>query len=478
MAEDDQQDALVSREMLIAAVKHSQRMLLCGSQGTWKEFLKTHTTGKGKCRADPSCHPDQVLTAFVASLFSKSSSSDKQPKVQLNLLHALLDKCDPAIQQTSEDASNGNSNGATGAGGPSTPSACVAEPLRIKNAWCLVDLTQQHPRFLLDYTLPSSDTGWHRTAGPAPCGRALAPRLYAVDCEMVATSDDSRALASICVVDEEGLSVMDELVRPTGEVTDYKSEITGITAATLKSVITRRGDVASRLAALLAPDADGRTAVLVGHSLHFDLRALRLEHYPVIDTAYLFKYRGAEHLAPSLRDVMRQALGVTAWRQEGGPHSALEDAVAAMQAVRWLLAEGRLPPLLTRTAKVAAAKALNITIAHKLLLHRLPCGLPSSAVQEMLRRAGAPPLAAVEGDLSERRAALVFASVADADAAYDALPGTSGQDCAGRPQKQVVLADGHVVAVRKMLPVMEGAQSSPPHHPSPPDPVHSKRRRS
>lgn len=77
-----------------------------------------------------------------------------------------------------------------------------------------------------------------------------------------------------------------ELVRPRGEIVDLKSDLTGISMDDLEGVSTRQRDVTARLAPLLSPET-----ILVGHSLHADLRALQLDHQPVIDTSMLFSYR-------------------------------------------------------------------------------------------------------------------------------------------------------------------------------------------
>lgn len=43
--------------------------------------------------------------------------------------------------------------------------------------------------------------------------------------------------------------------------------------------------------------------VLVGHALHHDLRALRLDYQPVIDTSLLLPYKCAPSLAESIRGI-------------------------------------------------------------------------------------------------------------------------------------------------------------------------------
>jgi hypothetical protein len=62
----------------------------------------------------------------------------------------------------------------------------------------------------------------------------------------------------------------------------------GITKDALDGEASTRKAVQKRLRSLLGPDA-----VLVGHSLQHDLRALRLDHWHVIDTSLLFRFKGA-----------------------------------------------------------------------------------------------------------------------------------------------------------------------------------------
>ena len=50
---------------------------------------------------------------------------------------------------------------------------------------------------------------------------------------------------------------------------------------------------------LLKPDAAGGAPILVGHELSNDLRALRLVHGRVIDTAVLFPQQSLESLVRS-----------------------------------------------------------------------------------------------------------------------------------------------------------------------------------
>lgn len=79
---------------------------------------------------------------------------------------------------------------------------------------------------------------------------------------------------------------MQELVLPSDPVTDYRTDLTGISASDLEGVSLTRKAAAKRLAKLLTP-----STVLVGHGLHHDLQALKLDHPWVIDTSMIFKFK-------------------------------------------------------------------------------------------------------------------------------------------------------------------------------------------
>uniref|UniRef100_A0ABI7YYN0 RRM domain-containing protein n=1 Tax=Felis catus TaxID=9685 RepID=A0ABI7YYN0_FELCA len=94
--------------------------------------------------------------------------------------------------------------------------------------------------------------------------------LFGLDCEMCLTSK-GRELTRISLVAEGGCCIMDELVKPDNKVLDYLTSFSGITKKILNPVTTKLKDVQRQLKALLPPDA-----VLVGHSLGLDLRALKI----------------------------------------------------------------------------------------------------------------------------------------------------------------------------------------------------------
>nr|ACF84371.1 unknown [Zea mays] len=73
--------------------------------------------------------------------------------------------------------------------------------------------------------------------------------------------------------------------------------------------------------------------ILIGHSLHRDLCALKIDYSQVIDTTYIFKYANLPTTAsPSLNSLCKAVLEYLV-REEGEPHNCLKDAEAAMNLV-------------------------------------------------------------------------------------------------------------------------------------------------
>lgn len=57
--------------------------------------------------------------------------------------------------------------------------------------------------------------------------------LVAIDCEMVETKGGRDELARVSIVSRKGV-LLDEYVQPEGEVTDYRTQYSGITPEVLK----------------------------------------------------------------------------------------------------------------------------------------------------------------------------------------------------------------------------------------------------
>ncbi|MCJ1334258.1 3'-5' exonuclease [Thelotrema lepadinum] len=161
-------------------------------------------------------------------------------------------------------------------------------------------------------------------------------KYVALDTESVGISypppKDISVVARVSLVSYTGAQIYDSYVRPYPEgakVTDYRTHVSGIAAEHLRHGVARSfNQVQADVARLL----DGR--LLIGHALQNDLTGLMLRHPPtdVRDTARYRRYRSLTGgTTPSLRRLAKEMLG---WEIQGGSHSSVVDARAAMALFR------------------------------------------------------------------------------------------------------------------------------------------------
>jgi RNA exonuclease 4 len=160
---------------------------------------------------------------------------------------------------------------------------------------------------------------------------ALAGKYIALDCEMVGYGpnprDDSQ-LARVSLVNYHGEQIYDSFVLPQVPVTDYRTHITGITAASLKTMGRPFKEVQKDVAAFLG----GR--VLVGHALKNDLDVLMLSHSrrDIRDTSRHANFRAySAGKTPALRMLAKEVLSLDI---QNGVHSSVEDARMSMLLYR------------------------------------------------------------------------------------------------------------------------------------------------
>lgn len=154
--------------------------------------------------------------------------------------------------------------------------------------------------------------------------------VLGVDCEMVETERGSE-LARLSCVDRRGRVVVDEYFLPDAAIIDYRTETSGITAEVLSGATKRIGDVA----AVLAPYADAHT-ILVGHSLESDLRAMKLIHTRVVDTALVYNLEIRFPFKASLSKLYSKYINKPL-RDDGCAHSSSDDARAAVELCEYAI---------------------------------------------------------------------------------------------------------------------------------------------
>lgn len=154
--------------------------------------------------------------------------------------------------------------------------------------------------------------------------------IYALDCEMCYTIRGLE-LTKITVVGADGRLVYDSFVKPECSIVDYNTRFSGITAKDLnnRKVPTKSlKDVQNDLMGFINADT-----ILVGHGLENDLRALRLIHSTVVDTAVTFPHYNGLPYRRSLKSLVSNFLKRDIQSNFG--HNSCEDSRAAMELMLW-----------------------------------------------------------------------------------------------------------------------------------------------
>ncbi|CAI0405723.1 unnamed protein product [Linum tenue] len=267
----------------------------------------------------------------------------------------------------------------------------------------LVHLTLEHPLFMAKYVFPSYEKQDWVVTKPCKMSKLVkSDEMLALDCEMVLCEDGTDALVRVCVVDR---------------------------------------DLQKSLKKLLS-----KGSILVGHGLHNDLLALKLDHARIIDTSLI--YKNSVGRVPSLSNLCESILGYKL-REEGAPHNCLDDARTAMKIVLAKLKHGvdKETPLLVPDDELA-----------RLLVHKIPSAVPT----EELRRVF-PANFTIElkqplkkGQGKHYSVLAIFKKLREAHEAFQKVDGSIEKDSAGRPQKLVTLVSDSgkttTVCVRQMVP--------------------------
>jgi len=162
---------------------------------------------------------------------------------------------------------------------------------------------------------------------PPPCRKVSAPNMFALDCEMLVTQapDGSlwKELARVSVVDHNLELIFDFLVKPRYKISDYLTQYSGLTAEIMADAKLSLRDVQD-----IFVERFDSTTIFVGHSLEQDLKALRIVHLNIIDTAVLHCRKFSCVQKPKLKYLC--ALYLNRLIQTGVGHDSIEDAKAAM----------------------------------------------------------------------------------------------------------------------------------------------------
>jgi len=150
-------------------------------------------------------------------------------------------------------------------------------------------------------------------------------KYLAIDCEFVGVGPQGTesVLARVSIVNFHGYTIYDKFVKPTERVTDWRTWVSGVTPAHMKTAIdfkTAQAEVAKLF--------DGK--ILVGHAIQHDLDSLLLSHPKsmIRDTSRHPPFRElAKGKTPALKKLTKELLKIDI---QGAEHSSVEDARATM----------------------------------------------------------------------------------------------------------------------------------------------------
>ncbi|XP_074040750.1 putative exonuclease GOR [Leptinotarsa decemlineata] len=153
--------------------------------------------------------------------------------------------------------------------------------------------------------------------------------VYALDCEMCYTVKGLE-VTRVTIVDSNGRCVYESFVKPLHEIVDYNTLFSGITAEDIiRGPTNSLAEVQRDLMSFISADT-----ILIGHGLENDLRALKIVHYKIVDTAFTFPHYRGLPFRRSLKDLISEILRDDIQCSSKG-HDSREDATACMRLMLW-----------------------------------------------------------------------------------------------------------------------------------------------
>ncbi|RKF65068.1 RNA exonuclease 4 [Erysiphe neolycopersici] len=148
-------------------------------------------------------------------------------------------------------------------------------------------------------------------------------KYVGIDCEMVGVGTKDRSvLARVSIVNFHGVQVYDSFVKPIEFVTNWRTEISGVSANSMKTAREFK-EVQKNVASIL------KDRIVVGHALWNDFKVMQLSHprRDIRDTSLFSGFQQFSSGRPGLKLLADKVLGVEI---QNGRHSSIEDARATM----------------------------------------------------------------------------------------------------------------------------------------------------
>ncbi len=287
-----------------------------------------------------SLHQEPEAYPFLTTL-KPNSAVLRSPGTQLEIFPVSADLC--TCPQTKTETKKAKKSKPAASKTSNSDAPDVMFP-------CDIILTDEE---LMENKYPLCEHGGHKSSDELPAGfirtrqAALKAagkdsqddskgvgKMLALDCEMC-TTEVGLELTRISLVDEKCKVLYDTFVKPDNQILDYNTKFSGITADTLVGVTTTLKQVQEKLMELCGDDT-----ILVGHSLENDLRACKIVHTKIIDTAIIYPHQRGPPYKNALRYLVSKFLRREMQRATG--HCSVDDASACMQLVKLKLARGPL----------------------------------------------------------------------------------------------------------------------------------------
>jgi RNA exonuclease 1 len=278
-----------------------------------------------------------------------------------------------------------------------------------------------------------------------------APQAIAIDCEMCETKDpvsgkkDHRALCRISIIDAATDEVLlDTLVKPAWPVVDYRTWINGIAEEHLENVQFTLRHAQAFMLALCSQET-----VILGHAVNNDLAALRMTHYCVADSSFLFQATDSQTAAVSLK-----ALALAVLKEDmPKKHDSVNDARTALRCLKYYAEHEGNVDAVERIDKSSKNEDKFNSYFVQLFVHRIPKQCDEEQLSNMflahtdVKPSLVDPISFTGG---QGKTTVNFQTSRHANLAFDMIAGKADTDPSGRMQKKVFLRNGGYIRVRKM----------------------------
>ncbi|KAK9881309.1 hypothetical protein WA026_015435 [Henosepilachna vigintioctopunctata] len=160
----------------------------------------------------------------------------------------------------------------------------------------------------------------------------IEPGIYSLDCEMCYTINGME-LCRVTVVGIDGGLLYSTFVKPEYQVVDFNTRFSGVT----ERDVTLNGITLPEVQRDLLSFINEGT-ILVGHSIHNDLRALKILHRNIVDISLIFPHHLGYPYRYSLKQLTLNCLHKHIQSSDYG-HDPYEDALSSMELLMWSIVQ-------------------------------------------------------------------------------------------------------------------------------------------